>query len=88
MELSFGGTRGLPLIQKLVKPIKIARSRATNKFRFNKLLVSETQAELRTADTAVLREPDAAMRIEVTRLDLMDGGFYQPAKFLPLFFRD
>jgi hypothetical protein len=34
-ELSFGGTRALPLIHKLVKEIKVTSSSAANEFRFD-----------------------------------------------------
>ena len=43
---------------------------------------------MRTAHAAILRKSDTAVRIKVTRLDLADGCFYQPAKLSPLLFRD
>ena len=39
--MSFGSKAGLPLIHKLVKPIKVTSSRTTDELRFNKLLVSK-----------------------------------------------
>src|ERR1700730_8239328 len=41
-----------------------------------------------TTDASVLRKPNAAMRIEMTCLDLVGCGLYQSAKFLPLLLRD
>jgi hypothetical protein len=52
---------GNPLIHKFVKPIKVARSRPTDQIRFNQLLITEAKAQMRAADTAVLREADAAV---------------------------
>jgi hypothetical protein len=86
--LSFGGTSGLPLIHKVVKPIKVTGSRTTNKLRFDELLVSEAQSELRATDASVLREPDAAMRHELTSFDMTGRRLNHTAKFFPLLVGD
>ena len=86
--MSFAGMRGVPLIHKLVKPIKVTGSRSTNKLRFNKLLVPKTQPQLRTADTAVLREPDAAVRQELAGFDMAGSRLDHPAEFFPLLVSD
>ena len=62
LELSFGAMIGLPLIHKLVKPIKVTGSRTTNKLRFNELLVTKTQPKLGAADASVLREANPTVR--------------------------
>src|SRR6266404_451660 len=41
-----------------------------------------------TTDASILRKSNAAMGIEVTRLDLVGGGLYQSAKLLPLLLGD
>src|SRR5271168_2120068 len=43
---------------------------------------------MRTTHAAILRKPNAAVRIKVTRLDLVYGCFHQSAELLPLLFRD
>src|SRR5580693_7747734 len=55
-RLSFGSIIGNPLVHKFVKPIKIARSRPANQVLFDQLLVIETKAQMRAAETTVLRE--------------------------------
>ncbi|MGB9517025.1 MAG: hypothetical protein WBQ61_07360, partial [Candidatus Acidiferrum sp.] len=42
---------------------------------------------MRTVDAAILREPYAAVKRELGRLDLTDRGCEKPTKFQPLFFR-
>src|SRR5207245_9702634 len=77
----------LPLIHKLVKPIKVARSRTTNKFRLNKLLVSETQPQLRATDAAVPRETDAAVRQELASFNMAGRRLDHTAELLSLLVR-
>jgi hypothetical protein len=84
--LSFGAIKGLPLVVKHVKPIKVARSWLTNEFGSDQLLVPEAQAEMCTADAPVPRESDSWVRRKLGRFDLMGGGFDQLAKLLTLFF--
>src|SRR5580704_3965553 len=87
-RLSFGATRGLPLVVKHVKPIKVGGSWLTNEFGFDQLLVAEAESEVRTADAPVLRETDSWVRRELGRFDLTSGSFNQLAKLLPLLFGD
>jgi hypothetical protein len=44
--LSFGATIGNPLVHKLVKPIKVARSRPTDQICFNQFLVIKTKTQM------------------------------------------
>jgi len=60
-RLSFGDIIGNPLVHKLVKPIKVARSRPTDQVRFNQLLVIEAETQMSAAHTAVLWEPNPAV---------------------------
>jgi hypothetical protein len=82
--LSFGAIKGLPLVVKNVKPIKIARSRLTNQFGPNKCLIPQTQPKVGTADAPVLRESNSGPRKEPGSFDLTDCCINQLAKFLPL----
>ena len=75
-----------PLVLKLVKPIKVARSWTANQFRFHQLLVAQTKSQMRAAHTAVLREADSAVGREVAGFDLADGGLNQLAELPPLLF--
>ena len=79
---------GNPLIHKFVKPIKVARSRPTDQIRFNQLLVTKAETQMRAADTAVLRETDPAVGGEKPRFKLMDGRLNQTAELPALFLRD
>jgi hypothetical protein len=88
LELSFGGTTGLPLIHTLVKPIKVTGSRTANKLRFDKLRVAEAQSQLWAADAAVLREADATVRQKLARFDMADRRIDHTAKLLPLLVGD
>src|ERR1700674_2665845 len=87
-RLSFGGTRGLPLVVKMVKPIKVTRSGTADQFGIDQLLVAQAQTQLGAAHAAVLRKADAAVRQELADFDLADGGSHQPAVFLPSFVAD
>src|SRR5271170_4063908 len=51
---SLGASIGGPLIHKLVKPIKVARSWSTNQVDVDQLLVIEAEAQVRAADATVL----------------------------------
>src|SRR6266480_837205 len=70
-RLSFGGSIARPLIHKLVKPIKVARSRFSNEVRRYELFVAEAEPQMRAAHASVPRKPNAAVRIEVSRLNLV-----------------
>ena len=87
-RLSLGAIRGLPLVVKHVKPIKVAGSWSTNEFGVDKLLIAQAQSQLCAADAAVLREADAAVRQELAGFDLADRGADQLAEFPPLFVTD
>jgi len=87
-RLSSGGAIGNPLIHKFVKPIKVARFRPTDQVRFNQLLVTKAEPQIRAAHTAVLREADTAVGGEKSRFKLMDGRLNQTAEFTALFLRD
>ena len=82
--LSFGATRGFPLVVKRVKPIKVTSSRTAVKFRFDQLLIAQTQPQLGAAQTPVLREANAAVRGKLAGFDLTDGGSDQLAEIPPL----
>jgi len=86
--LSVGGTRGLPLIHKLVKPIKVTSSRTSDKLRFNKLLVTEAQPELRAANAAVLGEADAAVRQELAGFNMVGRSFDHSTELFSLLLGD
>src|ERR1700674_1032950 len=81
-RLSFGAIKGLPLVVKHVKPIKVARSWLTNEFGSNECLVPEAQAKVRAADAPVLRETDSWVGRELGSFDLVGCGFGQLAKLL------
>src|SRR5205807_1038615 len=84
LRLSFGATSGLPLIRKLIKPIKVAPSCFSDEVRRYELVVAKAESQVRAAHASVPRKPNAAVRIEVPRLNLVYRCFYQPAKFLTL----
>ena len=79
---------GAPLLLKLVKPIKVARSRAANEFRIPQLLIAQTESQMSAAHTSVLREADTAMGKEVTGFNLAGRGLNELAKFSTLVFTD
>ena len=83
--MSSGEAIGNPLIHKFVKPIKVAGSRPTDEVRFNQVLITEAKTQMRAADTAVLRETDAAVGGELPGFQLLNGRFNQTAEFTPLF---
>src|ERR1019366_4321592 len=70
---SFGAAIGNPLIHKLVKPIKVARSRTTDEVRVDQLLVIEAETQVRAADAAVLRETNTAVTSKLACFDLTGG---------------
>ena len=69
---------------KLVKPIKTFCSWPPDESGLDQLLASETKPNIRTAAAGVLRETDAAVWQELSRLDLPDGGFDQLSELAPL----
>src|ERR1700751_2693689 len=81
-----GDTRVRSLIHKLVKPIKIAGSWFSNQVRADQFLVTQTEAQMRTAHASVLREADAAVRRELARFDLGNGRFDEATVLPALFF--
>src|SRR6202162_1530552 len=83
-RLSFGAIKGLPLVVKHVKPIKVARSRLTNKFGPNQLFVPEAEAEGTTADAPILREANSWTGRELRSFDLTGCCFHHLAKLPPL----
>src|SRR2546429_9089821 len=86
-RLSFGTAIGRPLIHKLVKPVKVARSCLADEIRRDQVVVAEAKSQIRAGHAAVLRKPNAAVWIEVPRLDLVYRRLLdQSAKFLTLFF--
>src|ERR1700693_6088506 len=87
-RLSFGAARGLPLVVKHVKPIKVGGSWLTNEFGSDECLVPKAQTEVCTADAPVLRETDSWVGWELGSFDLTGGRFDQLAKLLALFFRN
>src|ERR1700693_6075882 len=78
-RLSFGAIKGLPLVVKHVKPIKVARSRLTNEFGSNECLVPKTQSEVGTANAPVLREADSWVGRELGSFALTFCGFAELA---------
>ncbi|MHB8616034.1 MAG: hypothetical protein ACYC93_08180, partial [Candidatus Acidiferrales bacterium] len=60
--MSFGGISVCPLILKLVKSIKVTCSGSTNELGFDHRLIFKTESQMGTADAAVLRESNAAVR--------------------------
>ena len=62
---------------KLVKPIKTFCSWPPDESGLDQLLPSETKPDIGTAAARVLREADAAVGQELSRLDLPDGRFNQ-----------
>src|SRR5438132_3602884 len=73
---------------KLVKPIKTFCSWPPDESGLDQLLPSETKPDIGTAAARVLRETDAAVRQELGRLDLLDGGFDQLPELAPLLICD
>jgi hypothetical protein len=86
--LSVGDTRGLPLIHKLVKPIKVTSSWTSDQLRFDEMLISETQPQLRAADAAVLGEADATVRQELAGFDMAGRCFDQTPELFSLLICD
>ena len=76
------------LIHKLVQPRKVVPSRATSQIRFDEFLVTKAEAQMGTADTAVLRETNATVVWKVRILDLVDSCGHYIAKFPALLFGD
>src|SRR5580704_3888967 len=87
-RLSFGATRGLPLVVKHVRPIKVGGSWLTNEFGSDQLLVPKAQAEMCAADAPVLRETDSWVGRKLGSFDLTGSCFDQLAKLLTLLFGD
>jgi hypothetical protein len=79
---------GNPLIRKLVKPIKVARSRFANQVYVDQLLVVQAETQMGTADTAVLWEANPAMARKLTGFDLANRCLDHSTKLTALFFRD
>jgi hypothetical protein len=69
----------------LVKPIKIGCSRSANEFGIHQLLIPQAEAQMGTADASVLWKTDPAVREKMAGFNLLDGCFYQLAKFPTLF---
>src|ERR1019366_7289087 len=87
-RLSFGATKGLPLVVKMFKPIKVARSRTADEFGVDERLVAEAQPQLGATQTSVLREANAAVRSKLACFDLADRGSDQLAELTPLLVAD
>src|ERR1700690_1862093 len=83
-RLSFGVTKGLPLVVKMVKPIKVTGSRTADELRVDELLVVQAQTQLGAAHASVLWEADTAVWDELACFDLTDGGSHQLAELTPL----
>jgi hypothetical protein len=75
------------LVRKLVKQTKIV-SQTPNERCVDQFRLAQTEVDVRTAGTGVLRKPDAAVRQELRRFDPTDGIVDQPAEFLALLFGD
>ena len=73
---------------KLVKPIKTFCSWPPDESGLDQFLPSETKPDIGTAAARVLRETDAAVGQELSRLDLPDGGFDQLSELVPLLICD
>jgi len=73
---------------KLVKPIKAFRSWAPDEGGLDQLRASETKPDIRTAAAGVLRETDAAVGQELSRLNLPGGRFDKLPELAPLLIRD
>src|SRR5437667_9827141 len=73
---------------KLVKPIKLFCSWPPDKSGLDQLLASETKPEIGTAAAGVLGKTDAAVRQELSRLNLPDGRFDQLTEFAALLIAD
>lgn len=84
---SFGDT-AIPLIHKLVKPVKIICSCLADQVCCDQLPVVQAKSHVRAADTAILGKANATVGIKVAGLDLADGGLDQRAEFPPLLFCD
>src|SRR5215470_5089976 len=75
-RLIFGDGIGRPLIHKLVKPIKVARPRFSDEVGRYQLFVAEAESQMRAAHASVPRKPNAAVWVEVPRLNLVYRSFY------------
>jgi len=73
---------------KLVKPIKAFRSWPPDESGLDQLMASETKPNIRTAAAGVLRETDAAMGQELSRLDLSGRDLNQLPELAALFICD
>src|SRR5438128_3624982 len=73
---------------KLVKPIKTFCSWPPDESGLDQFLPSETKPNIRTAAARVLRETDAAVGQELSRLDLPDGLFDELPELAALLIRD
>src|SRR5438309_7146840 len=73
---------------KLVKPIKTFCSWPPDESGLDQFLPSETKPDIGTAAARVLRETDAAVGQELSRLDLPDGGFDELRELAPLLIVD
>jgi len=62
---------------KLVKPIKLFCSWPPDESGLDQLLASETKPDIGATTARVLGKPDAAVRQELGRLDLLDGRFHE-----------
>ena len=73
---------------KLVKPIKLFCSRPPDEGGLDQLLASETKPNVRAIAARVLGKADSAVRQELGRLDLLDGGFDHLPELAPLLIPD
>jgi hypothetical protein len=80
--------RSRPSPVKMVKPIKVNGSRKADELGVHKSLVIKTEAQLGAANTAVLREADAAMGNELASCDLAGGSLNKVPELPPLFVGD
>jgi len=76
------------LVRKFVKPTKVFCSWPPLSGRLDQILPSQTQSKVWTTATGILRESNAAVGQELSRLDSLDRGFDQPPEFLALFVGD
>src|SRR5271170_2029227 len=77
---------GGPLLLKLVNPIKVARSRPTNEFRIQQLLISQANPQMGAAHTSVLGKSNSAVRKELARFNLIGRCLNELAKLPTLLF--
>jgi hypothetical protein len=73
---------GRPLIHKIVKPIKVARSCFADEIRIDELLVVEAKSQTAAAPATVLGEANATVRHKLTRFDLANRCFNEATKIL------